>query len=144
MTVIPDTSAASGGSLSMRAAPTAPARTHKNTTDCSQAEKPNRVPIPLIFSGAYVTSVSGFLWRSLLSGDRSRAIFAAMVWLAFARPGDSENEVCERAGPVLGLSPRHVRRLLQKECSARVEHVLAVVMLIGFESAMKIIERGGR
>jgi hypothetical protein len=77
-----------------------------------------------------------------LCGETGRRIFAAMLRLAFH--GDSDNERAERGAPVLGISVRHFRRLLQCEHDAKVPQVLAVFLLIGFEAAITIINRGGR
>jgi hypothetical protein len=60
-----------------------------------------------------------------------------MLWKAF--PGDSELAVAERAAPVLGLSVRQVRRLLRGEHSARVEHVFAVSVVLGFETVLSMV-----
>lgn len=75
--------------------------------------------------------------RSLVSGSASRALFAKMLWRAF--PADSEHAVAEKAAPVLGLSERHIRRLLQCDHSAKIEHFLAVAALVGFEATLNMI-----
>ncbi len=75
-----------------------------------------------------------------LRGDQSRKVFAAMLRRAF--PGDSDTERAEIGGRVLGISPRHFRRLLQCEHDARVSHVLAVFTLVGVETALSIIYGG--
>jgi hypothetical protein len=75
-----------------------------------------------------------------LRGDLSRQVFAAMLRRAF--PGDSDTERAERGGPVLGISPRHFRRLLQCEHDAKVSQVFAVVALVGVETFLSIIYGG--
>jgi hypothetical protein len=62
--------------------------------------------------------------------------------LRHAFPGDSDNERAERGAPVLGVSVRHFRRLLNCEHDAKAPQVLAVLVLIGLEAAIKIIFRG--
>jgi hypothetical protein len=61
-----------------------------------------------------------------------------------AFPGDSDNERAERGAPVLGISVRHFRRLLNCEHDAKLAQVLAVLILVGFEAAIKITGQDGR
>lgn len=75
--------------------------------------------------------------RAMLRGSTSRETFAAMLRRAF--PGDSDNERAIRAAPVLGLSERHVRRLLNCEHDAKVREVFAVFALLGFEAALSFL-----
>jgi hypothetical protein len=80
--------------------------------------------------------------RAIQRGGASRAIFAAMLRRAF--PGISDNERALRGAPVLGISSRHFRRLLQCEHDAKAREVFAVVLIIGFEAAITIIGQSGR
>jgi hypothetical protein len=75
-----------------------------------------------------------------LRGDLSRQVFATLLRLAF--PGDSDTERAETGGPVLGISPRHFRRLLQCEHDAKAPQVFAVVVLVGVETFLSIIYGG--
>lgn len=75
----------------------------------------------------------------MLRGTVSRKIYAAMLRKAF--PGDSDNERAMRGAPVLGISVRHFRRLLNCEHDAKVPEVFAVIALIGFEAALSILHR---
>lgn len=81
--------------------------------------------------------VSKSFLRSLTGSDLSREVFARMLWRAF--PGDTENEVADRAAPVLGIGQRQVRRLLRRECSAKVGQVLAVTLILGVEETLTLI-----
>lgn len=121
---------------------TAPAHnpTRNNTQRQLQATpfsgqfKPRRFPLSYLSNSPQV--------RAVLIGGRSRTLFASMLRAAF--PGDSDNERAERGAPVLGISTRHFRRLLQCEHDAKVAQVLAVFVLIGFEAAIKITTRQER
>lgn len=114
------------------------------TLNHAGAEPRNRqAPIELHHPrGIIVTLLSNSAVRSILSGDRSRVVFAAMLRRAF--PGDSDNERAERGAPVLGISVRHFRRLLNCEHDAKVSQVLAVLILVGFEAAIKMTGQDGR
>lgn len=76
--------------------------------------------------------------QSFLDGSTGRKVFARMLWSAF--PGKSENEVAERAALVLGVSDRQCRNYLRGIHEAKASHVMAVIALLGFEKAMKLIE----
>jgi len=101
-----------------------------------------RHPIERHHRGFIVTLLSNSPARAILRGERGRIVFAEMLRRAF--PGDSDNERAERGAPVLGISVRHFRRLLNLEHDAKVSQVLAVVILIGFEAAIKITGQDGR
>ena len=58
-----------------------------------------------------------------------------------AFPGDSDNERAIRGAPVLGISVRHFRRLLNCEHDAKVREVFAVIALLGFEAALTVFHR---
>lgn len=77
--------------------------------------------------------------RMMLRGTVSRDLFAAMLRRAF--PGDSDNERAIRGAPVLGISVRHFRRLLNCEHDAKVREVFAVIALLGFEAALSVFHR---
>lgn len=53
-------------------------------------------------------------------------------------PETSPNAIAERAAPVLGISHRQARRLVNGECSAKVGQVLAVVFLLGVELTLTV------
>ena len=89
-----------------------------------------------------MTSPSGFHIRTILNGQVSRKVVARMIWAAF--PGPSENEVSERASLVLGLSDRHIRRLLRCEHDVNGAVVLTLIALIGMEAAFSIMGREAR
>jgi hypothetical protein len=58
-----------------------------------------------------------------------------------AFPGDSDNERAEAASPVLGISVRHARRLLNCEHDAKAPQVLALLVLAGFEISLAGINK---
>ena len=87
--------------------------------------------------GYLMTFASYSRMRAILSAHDSRKLFARMLWRAF--PADSEHGVAEKAAPVLGLTERHVRRLLQCEHSVKIEHFLCVAALVGFETVLAMI-----
>jgi hypothetical protein len=84
-----------------------------------------------------MTDVSCFSARSLARSPFGRRLFSRMLWQAF--PSHSEHEVAEKAAPILGLSERHVRRLLQCDHSAKIEHFLAVAAIVGFEAVLSMV-----
>jgi hypothetical protein len=67
-----------------------------------------------------------------------RAWFAALLWRAF--PSASENELSERAGPVLGLSPRQVRNLLQCKHDASWPVMLKALTIAGGEVVFRAMD----
>jgi hypothetical protein len=73
--------------------------------------------------------------------EAERAWFAALLWRAF--PSDSENELSERAGPVLGVSARQVRNWLRCEHDARWRDVMKVLAIAGGEVVFRAMERRG-
>lgn len=54
-------------------------------------------------------------------------------------PAQSERAIAERAAPVLGLSERHVRRLLRQEHDASVTTFVTLMLLAGFEVATDLV-----
>lgn len=76
--------------------------------------------------------------RALLRGGVSRRIFANLLRRAF--PGDSDNQRAIAGAPVLGISERHFRRLLQEEHDASAPQVLAVLVLISGEAALSLLK----
>lgn len=75
--------------------------------------------------------------QSILSNSIGRDLVARWIWIAF--PGPSEHAVSERAGLVLGMSPKHVRRLLRKENSVNADVVIALIFIVGFEKAASMM-----
>ncbi len=69
----------------------------------------------------------------------ARGLLARMLWRAF--PGcASARELGLRAGPVLGLSPRHVENLAGGVHTARVTTFLKLSAIIGAEAVAEILE----
>lgn len=68
------------------------------------------------------------------ASDKSRKLFVRMMWKAF--PMGSEAAIAERAAPVLGLTERHVQRLLAGEHDPKAKHFLAVALILFGETAL--------
>lgn len=75
--------------------------------------------------------------RGFVVGHRGRKLVAALLWKAF--PSKSADELAERAAPVLGLSERHIKRLLKGEHSVNADVAFAVLALAGFEAGLSLI-----
>lgn len=81
----------------------------------------------------------GRAFRGALSpAEAEREWFARLLWRAF--PSGSENELSERAGPVLGVSPRQVRNWLRCEHDARWRDVMKVLAIAGGEVVFRAME----
>lgn len=74
----------------------------------------------------------------LSPAEAERAWFAALLWRAF--PAGSENELSERAAPVLGVSARQVRNWLRCEHDARWRDVMKVLAIAGGEVVFRAME----
>ena len=70
----------------------------------------------------------------------ARHRFARLLRRAF--PGPSDMAVAEKAGPVLGATPRTVQNWLQCRNDAKVSHVLAVLAIVGADAVFDVI--GGK
>ena len=68
----------------------------------------------------------------------ARRAFAGLLWLAF--PSPSENELAEKAGRVLDVSPRQVKNWLRCQNSAAIHYLFAIVAIAGAEAALKALE----
>lgn len=69
--------------------------------------------------------------------DQPREWFRDLLWRAF--PGRSDRDVAVRASRVLGVSARQIQHWLQCENDPGWSHVAAVLVIAGFESAMRRI-----
>lgn len=75
--------------------------------------------------------------HSWLDSDEMRERFARMLWLAF--PSPSENDLAQRAGPVLGVHPRTIKNYLRCTHEAGMGKFLIVAGIIGFETTVTMI-----
>jgi hypothetical protein len=73
-----------------------------------------------------------------ISGSKSRRWFCDLLWRAF--PSQSENDLANKAAPVLGVSARQVRNWLREENDASLKYVAAVLAVAGAEIVFKQIE----
>lgn len=91
------------------------------------------------FQKHHGSKFGGAAFRGPLSPvEAERAWFAALLWRAF--PSASENELSERAGPVLGVSARQVRNWLRSEHDARWRDVMKVLAIAGGEVVFRALE----
>ena len=90
----------------------------------------NRAAIP------YVIPIDG------VTGDEVGGSSQAPYRLPSSAATNNAAVIKPTPGRVLGISPRHFRRLLQEEHDAKAPQVFAVIILIGFEAAMKIAFKG--
>lgn len=57
----------------------------------------------------------------------SREVASRALWAAF--PSKSENDLCNRAASVLGVSPDTVRRILRKETDAKLSLIWPILAM---------------
>lgn len=75
-----------------------------------------------------------------LDVDVGRRAMVRLLWAAF--PGQSENEVADRASMYLGVSDRTVRNWLSGIHEPRLGHAVRLVGLVGWEAFIGLIEGG--
>lgn len=93
-------------------------------------------------SAACAKEVADNSWRNFLRGDISARTMSALMWTAF--PGRSAEQVAEKAARVLGLSPRQCRNIVDGNSGTNAKYAFALVALIGWDKAMKIVERASK
>lgn len=77
-----------------------------------------------------------------LTSHRGRELWAELLKNAF--PGRSENEIAEAAAPILDVTPRTVRNWLRGVHEPKIKHVVAVMLLVGLERSVAMIEGADR
>lgn len=133
-----------GGDCMPAAAPALRARTQYAPTTRTQArtfvlQARNSSSSPRNGFRGFPMAISPHSQLPEVNGAESSAILAEMIREAF--PGLTTAERCRRAGVLLGIHPRNVRRLEAGETAGSALHFYRLMKRLGVDRTLEIIDR---